>query len=223
MSNIKGRFRWCVIGLIGLATVINYIDRNALAVMWPEVSKDIGATKEDYALLVTIFMIFYAFGQSLFGRGLVAVQFLIFQRHVRLASLALRLSQMVVGHVGGDAEQQRFPCAVRFGFAVTQQPGQAFLGGILGVLFGDGTLAQELHQALVVLLQESIEPARHSLFRRLRGARRQVHQMSRPLAIAAIVPAEDGSMCRASVAAIQAHSANMARGDIDSRRTLFEP
>ena len=68
MSNIKGRFRWCVIGLIGLATVINYIDRNALAVMWPEVSKDIGATKEDYALLVTIFMIFYAFGQSLFGR-----------------------------------------------------------------------------------------------------------------------------------------------------------
>src|SRR3546814_19004167 len=68
MSNIKGRFRWGVISLIALATVINYIDRNALAVMWPEVSKEIGATKEDYALLVTIFMIFYAFGQSLFGR-----------------------------------------------------------------------------------------------------------------------------------------------------------
>ncbi|MDR7058869.1 MULTISPECIES: MFS transporter [unclassified Sphingopyxis] len=68
MSNIKGRFRWCVIALIALATVINYIDRNALAVMWPEVSKEIGATKEDYALLVTIFMIFYAFGQSIFGR-----------------------------------------------------------------------------------------------------------------------------------------------------------
>ncbi|HEV7313132.1 MFS transporter [Sphingopyxis sp.] len=68
MSNVKGRFRWCVIALIALATVINYIDRNALAVMWPEVSKEIGATKENYALLVTIFMIFYAFGQSLFGR-----------------------------------------------------------------------------------------------------------------------------------------------------------
>jgi ACS family hexuronate transporter-like MFS transporter len=70
---MKGRLRWCVIGLIGLATVINYIDRNALAVMWPEVSKDIGATKEDYALLVTIFMIFYAFGQSLFGRVFDAI------------------------------------------------------------------------------------------------------------------------------------------------------
>lgn len=64
----RSGLRWGVIGLIALATVINYIDRNALAVMWPEVSKDIGASKEDYALLVTIFMIFYAIGQSLFGR-----------------------------------------------------------------------------------------------------------------------------------------------------------
>lgn len=60
--------RWMVISLIGLATVINYIDRNALAVMWPAVSKEIGADKSDYALLVTMFMIAYAFGQSAFGK-----------------------------------------------------------------------------------------------------------------------------------------------------------
>ena len=65
---MKGRMRWLVISMIAVATIINYIDRNALAVMWPEVSQDIGATKEDYALLVTIFMIFYALGQSAFGR-----------------------------------------------------------------------------------------------------------------------------------------------------------
>ncbi|MFN3725211.1 MAG: MFS transporter [Allosphingosinicella sp.] len=65
---MKKGIRWGIIALIALATVINYIDRNALAVMWPEVSRDIGATKEDYALLVTIFMIFYAVGQSAFGR-----------------------------------------------------------------------------------------------------------------------------------------------------------
>lgn len=62
--------RWLVIGLIAVATVINYIDRNALAVMWPAVSKDIGADKNDYALLVTMFMIAYAVGQALFGRVL---------------------------------------------------------------------------------------------------------------------------------------------------------
>jgi len=65
---MKSGFRWWIIGLIAIATVINYIDRNALAVMWPEVAKDIGADKEDYALLVTIFMVFYALGQSIFGK-----------------------------------------------------------------------------------------------------------------------------------------------------------
>lgn len=68
MTGKVNGLRWFVIGLIGLATVINYIDRNALAVMWPAVSKDIGADKSDYALLVTVFMIAYAVGQSLFGR-----------------------------------------------------------------------------------------------------------------------------------------------------------
>ncbi|ATY33965.1 MFS transporter [Sphingomonas psychrotolerans] len=67
MGKVKG-LRWLVIALIACATVINYIDRNALAVMWPAVSKDVGADKSDYALLVTVFMIAYAVGQSLFGK-----------------------------------------------------------------------------------------------------------------------------------------------------------
>ena len=62
------RFRWVIIALIAIGTVINYVDRNAMAVMWPEISADIGATKEEYALLVTIFMVFYATGQFAFGR-----------------------------------------------------------------------------------------------------------------------------------------------------------
>ena len=64
----RSALRWVIIGMIAVATVINYIDRNALAVMWPAISEDIGATKEDYALLVTIFMVFYAIGQFAFGR-----------------------------------------------------------------------------------------------------------------------------------------------------------
>ncbi len=32
------------------------------------ISKEVGATKDDYALLVTVFMLFYAAGQFLFGR-----------------------------------------------------------------------------------------------------------------------------------------------------------
>lgn len=64
---IKG-LRWCVLSLIALATVINYIDRNALAVMWPEISKDLGMTKDDYALIISFFMVAYALGQAAFGK-----------------------------------------------------------------------------------------------------------------------------------------------------------
>lgn len=70
MTAAKARsgVRWLIIGMIAIATIVNYIDRNAMAVMWPEISKEIGASKEDYALLVSVFMIFYAIGQFGFGR-----------------------------------------------------------------------------------------------------------------------------------------------------------
>ena len=61
-------FRWVVIGLVAVATVINYIDRNALAVMWPDISGELGMDKNDYALILTFFMVGYAIGQSLFGK-----------------------------------------------------------------------------------------------------------------------------------------------------------
>jgi MFS transporter, ACS family, hexuronate transporter len=44
--------RWIMIGLIGIATVINFIDRNALAVMWPGISKELGMDKNQYAFVV---------------------------------------------------------------------------------------------------------------------------------------------------------------------------
>jgi len=64
---LKG-LRWVIVGLVALATVINYIDRNALAVMWPEISAEMGLDKNDYALVLTFFMVGYAIGQSLFGK-----------------------------------------------------------------------------------------------------------------------------------------------------------
>lgn len=64
---VKG-LRWWIIGLIGLATVINYIDRSALAIMWPSISEDLGMTKNDYAIILNVFMIAYAVGQSVTGK-----------------------------------------------------------------------------------------------------------------------------------------------------------
>lgn len=64
---IKG-LRWWIIGLVCLATIINYIDRSALAIMWPDISKDLDMDKKDYANILNTFLIAYAVGQSLSGK-----------------------------------------------------------------------------------------------------------------------------------------------------------
>ena len=62
------KLRWVIVSLVAVATVINYIDRGALAVMWPAISDDLGLTKDDYAIIINVFILAYAFGQSLFGK-----------------------------------------------------------------------------------------------------------------------------------------------------------
>ena len=64
---IRG-LRWWIIGLVCLATIINYIDRSALAIMWPDISEDLDMSKSDYALILNIFLVAYAVGQSLSGK-----------------------------------------------------------------------------------------------------------------------------------------------------------
>ncbi len=65
---MKNRLRYWIVALVALATIINYIDRNALAVLWPEISEDLGLTKTDYAIIINVFTFAYAFGQSIFGK-----------------------------------------------------------------------------------------------------------------------------------------------------------
>ena len=60
--------RWWIIVLIAIATVINYIDRNALAVMWPGIANDLALDKNQYALVVSFFMVAYGISQSVSGR-----------------------------------------------------------------------------------------------------------------------------------------------------------
>ncbi|MFC2129303.1 MFS transporter [Bacteroidota bacterium] len=70
---IKG-LRWFIIGLIFLATVINYIDRSALSIMWGNenvegsIAQSLGLTKQHYAYILNIFMFAYAFGQLFSGK-----------------------------------------------------------------------------------------------------------------------------------------------------------
>ncbi|GAB3035179.1 MFS transporter [Bowmanella dokdonensis] len=70
---LKG-LRWWVIALIALATIINYIDRQSLSVLWPDIVEDLFPDKsamerkQIYANISVVFVFAYAFGQAIFGK-----------------------------------------------------------------------------------------------------------------------------------------------------------
>jgi ACS family hexuronate transporter-like MFS transporter len=64
---IKG-LRWLMIGLIFLATVINYIDRQTVSVLKTSISGDLGLSNADYAAVQNSFLLFYGISQLVSGR-----------------------------------------------------------------------------------------------------------------------------------------------------------
>mgnify|MGYP000085037924 CR=1 FL=1 len=72
-KTIRG-LRWWVIGLIATAAVINYIDRQALGVLWADIAPELFPNETDdgrksiYAKISVIFVFSYAFGQAIFGK-----------------------------------------------------------------------------------------------------------------------------------------------------------
>ena len=51
--------RWCIIGLLFISTVINYIDRQALSILARTIQNDLGMTDLDYATIVQAFLLAY--------------------------------------------------------------------------------------------------------------------------------------------------------------------
>ena len=66
MNKVTG-LRWWIVGLVALATTVNYIDRSALAIMWPQIADDLELSKDDYANIAVFFTVAYAASQSLSG------------------------------------------------------------------------------------------------------------------------------------------------------------
>ena len=68
---LKG-LRWYIIGLISLSTIINFIDRSAINILWPYIHTEFGISDENsksaLALITTFFLIAYAIGQTASGK-----------------------------------------------------------------------------------------------------------------------------------------------------------
>jgi len=60
--------RWWIIGLIFLATLINYIDRLTISVLAPVITRDLGLSNTQFGGIVTWFLLAYTISQGLSGK-----------------------------------------------------------------------------------------------------------------------------------------------------------
>src|SRR6185436_3960052 len=60
--------RWWIVGLVFLATLINYIDRLTISVLAPVITKDLGLTNTQFGGIVTWFLLAYTISQGLSGK-----------------------------------------------------------------------------------------------------------------------------------------------------------
>ncbi|MBO9711568.1 MFS transporter [Sphingomonas sp.] len=68
-----GRYRWTICGLLFAATAINYVDRQMIAVLKPDLAKELSWSETDYANIVFWFQCAYAIGYLGFGKIVDAI------------------------------------------------------------------------------------------------------------------------------------------------------
>ena len=64
----RGRVRWIICALLFFAATINYIDRQVLGILAPDLQKEIGWTELDYGRIVIAFQVAYAVMMLVWGR-----------------------------------------------------------------------------------------------------------------------------------------------------------
>jgi len=67
MPDTPSRLRWAMIALVFWATVINYLDRQALSVAAPVLRQEFGMTNVDYSRVVFSFMLAYTIANGISG------------------------------------------------------------------------------------------------------------------------------------------------------------
>ncbi len=121
-ASAGGNYRWAICGLLFAATTINYIDRQILGILKPELQGSLGWTEIDFANLVFWFQAAYAAGFLLSGRLVdrigsrigLALSVVAWS----LAEMAHAMVRSVTGFCGarfclGLAEGGNFPAAIK--------------------------------------------------------------------------------------------------------------
>ncbi|WP_426193461.1 MFS transporter [Massilia sp. DWR3-1-1] len=63
-----GKYRWTVCAMLFFATTVNYLDRQVLSLLAPDLSRQFGWTNSDYANITAVFQFVYAISMLFAGR-----------------------------------------------------------------------------------------------------------------------------------------------------------
>jgi ACS family hexuronate transporter-like MFS transporter len=63
-----GKYRWTVCAMLFFATTVNYLDRQVLSLLAPDLSRQFGWSNSDYANITAVFQFVYAISMLLAGR-----------------------------------------------------------------------------------------------------------------------------------------------------------
>src|SRR5687768_3365377 len=65
---IAGRLRWYIAGLLCLASVLNYLDRQALSVLAATIQRELALTDVEYSYVTSSFLLSYTVMYAVSGR-----------------------------------------------------------------------------------------------------------------------------------------------------------
>ena len=140
----RGRVRWIICALLFFAATINYIDRQVLGILAPDLQKEIGWTELDYGRIVIAFQIAYAVMMLVWGRLLdkigTKVGFAIAVVWWSVAAMGTALARSAVAFGAarfllGVGEAANFPASIKTVAEWFPKSERAFATGI----FNSGT------------------------------------------------------------------------------------
>ncbi|HQJ74087.1 MAG TPA: MFS transporter [Bacteroidota bacterium] len=122
VSEKIGKYRWTICALLFFATTINYIDRQVLGILAPELQHEIGWNEIEYGYIVTTFQAAYALGLLFVGRIIdkigTKIGFSIAISLWSIAAMGHALVRSVIGFASarfflGLGESGNFPAAIK--------------------------------------------------------------------------------------------------------------
>jgi ACS family hexuronate transporter-like MFS transporter len=148
-----GRYRWVVVALLFTAMIINYVDRQALGLLKPQLEQEFGWRETDYADLVFWFQCAYAIAYLAWGRIIdrigarfgFGIAFLIWQVGHMLTAAAGSFGGFIASRVVlGLGEGGAFPAGIKSVAEWFPKKERAFATGIFNAGTNIGAIVTPL-------------------------------------------------------------------------------